>query len=144
MNTFNHEGNFASDKNQKRIYPPPFSLRFTFEERARLEKDAAGMSLGGYIRARLFGEDAAPRRTRGKFPVKDHAALARALALLGGARLSQNLNQLAHGMNLGILPAAPDTEADLREACRAVVEMRAELLRALGKTDGGRQPGGPS
>lgn len=102
------------------------------------------MSLGAYIRACLFGENAVPRRTRGKFPVKDHAALARALALLGGSRLSQNLNQLAHWMNLGVLPAAPETDADLREACRAVVKIRAELLRALGKTDGGRQPGGGS
>ena len=31
-------------------YPPPFSLRLTFEERARLEKEAAGMALGAYIR----------------------------------------------------------------------------------------------
>lgn len=97
--------------------PPPFSLCLTFEERARLEREAAGMSLGAYIRERLFGESAAPpRRTRGKFPVKDQAALGRALALLGGSRLSQNLNQLS----------------------RAVDEMRAELLRALGKADGGK------
>ena len=46
------------------------------------------MSLGAYIRERLFGEDAAPRKTRGKFPVKDHEALGRVLAALGSSRLS--------------------------------------------------------
>ena len=27
--------------------PPPFSLRLTIEERAKIEADATGMSLGG-------------------------------------------------------------------------------------------------
>lgn len=114
-------------------YPPPFSLRLTFEERARLERDAAGMSLGAYIRSRLFGDDVPPRRTRGKFPVKDKAALAKVLAVLGASRLSQNLNQLARSVNIGALPVTPETDAELREACRAVADMRDELLRALGK-----------
>jgi len=114
--------------------PPPFSLRLTFEERARLEREAAGMSLGAYIREKLFRDDARPaRRKRGKFPVKDQTALAKALALLGASRLSQNLNQLARAVNIGALPVTPETEADLREACQAVEDMRAELLRALGK-----------
>jgi len=81
----------------KKQTPPPFSLRLTFEERADLEKKAAGMALGACIRERLLGEDAAPRRTRGKFPVKDHEALGRVLATLGQSRLSSNLNQLARG-----------------------------------------------
>lgn len=117
--------------------PPPFSLRLTFEERARLERDAAGMSLGAYIRSRLFGDDVPPRRTRGKFPVKDKAALAKVLAALGASRLSQNLNQLARAVNIGALPVTPETDAELRDACRAVVELRDELLRALGKIPGG-------
>lgn len=129
---------FPSSKRPAPKYPPPFSLRLTFEERARLEREAAGMSLGAYIREKLFGDDASPpRRTRGKFPVKDQAALGKALALLGGSRLPQNLNQLARAVNIGALPVPPDTEAELRDACRAVVEMRAELLRALGKLDEG-------
>jgi hypothetical protein len=44
----------------------PFLVRLTCEERARLEHDATGMSLGAYIRLRLFGENAAPRKTRGR------------------------------------------------------------------------------
>ena len=78
-----------------------------------------------------------PRRTRGKFPVKDHAALARALAALGASRLSNNLNQLAHSANTGGLPVTPETESEIKDACRAVQDIRAELMKALGSSPGG-------
>jgi len=74
--SYDFSGLAATDKSEKpdqQKKPTPFSLRLSFEERARLERDAAGMSLGAYIRERLFGEDAAPRKTRGKFPVKGSA-----------------------------------------------------------------------
>lgn len=112
--------------------PKPFSLRLSFDERARLEQDASGMALGAYIRDRLFGDDAAPRQTRGHFPVKDYAALGRVLAALGQSRLSSNLNQLAKAVNTGSLPVTPETEADLRQACKDVQAMRRDLLIALG------------
>ncbi|WP_112322023.1 plasmid mobilization relaxosome protein MobC [Oceanibium sediminis] len=112
--------------------PKPFSLRLSFDERARLEQDASGMALGAYIRDRLFGDDAAPRQTRGHFPVKDYAALGRVLAALGQSRLSNNLNQLAKAVNTGSLPVTPETEADLRQACKDVQAMRSDLLIALG------------
>jgi len=116
--------------------PPPFSLRLTAAERARLENDAAGKTLGAYIRERLFGEDAAPRQSRGNHPIKDHEALGRVLGALGQSRLSSNLNQLAKAVNTGSLPVTPETEAELREACREVSALRDELLRALGKSPG--------
>jgi hypothetical protein len=116
--------------------PPPFSLRLTAAERARLENDAAGKALGAYIRERLFGEDAAPRKRRGGKPVKDHEALGRVLGALGQSRLSSNLNQLAKAVNTGSLPVTPETEAELKEACRDVSALRDELLRALGKSPG--------
>ncbi|MET4130209.1 hypothetical protein [Roseovarius sp. MBR-6] len=44
----------------------PFSLRLTFEERAKLEDAANGVPLGTYIKAVLFGSGLpAPRRDRG-------------------------------------------------------------------------------
>ena len=116
--------------------PPPFSLRLTHEERARLEAEAAGKTLGAYIRERLFGGDVAPRRRRGNSPVKDHEALGRVLGALGQSRLSSNLNQLAKAVNTGSLPVTPETEAGLKEACREVAALRDELLRALGKSPG--------
>lgn len=133
MSHLDHKFNKLAGKSEKQKYPPPFSLRLTFEERALLEKQAAGMSLGAYIRSQFLGEDVTPRRTRGKFPVKDHEALGRVLGQLGASRLSANLNQLAHAVNTGILPVCPDTDASLQEACESILEIRNELLTALGK-----------
>ena len=117
--------------------PKPFSLRLSFDERARLEQDASGMALGAYIRDRLFGDDAAPRQRRGHFPVKDYAALGRVLAALGQSRLSNNLNQLAKAVNTGSLPVTPETEDDLRQACKDIQAMRRDLMIALGLQETG-------
>lgn len=62
----------------------PFSLRLTFEERGRLEKDAGNMPLGAYIRSRLFDKPASDRRPRRyKRPVKDDQALGQLLGVAG-------------------------------------------------------------
>jgi len=110
----------------------PFSLRLTPEERVQIEKDAAGMSLGAYIRSRLFDESLPKRRTRGKNPVKDRQALAQVLGAMGGSRLANNLNQLAKAVNTGSLPVTPETEEELRQACKDVQAMRRDLMIALG------------
>ncbi|MEL6297324.1 MAG: hypothetical protein AAFQ45_02020 [Pseudomonadota bacterium] len=110
----------------------PFSLRLTFDERAELDKAAAGMPVGEYIRERLFDGAEAPRRTRGKFPVQDHKELAQVLALLGQSRRASNMNQLAKAANSGSLPVTPDVEAELKRACEEIREIRAHLLKALG------------
>ena len=113
--------------------PPPFSLRLTFEQRARLEQDAAGSSLSAYIHERLFGAEApSARRKRGKSPVKDQQAIAELLAKLGQSRLSSNLNQLARLANLGALPVTPDTETAIIEAAGDIAAMRKLLIEALG------------
>jgi hypothetical protein len=109
----------------------PVSLRMTFEEKANLELAAAGMSLSSYIRWRIFDPASPPPKRRGIKPVKDHAALARVLALLGQTRIGNNLNQLAKAVNSGSLPVTPETEAELLEAARAIVHMRRLLLEAL-------------
>lgn len=109
----------------------PVSLRMTFEEKARLERDAAGMSVAAYIRWRLFDPENPPPRTRSKQPVKDHEALARVLALLGQSRLANNLNQLARLAHTGSLPLTPDTEQALGQAAAEIALMRQSLLQAL-------------
>lgn len=117
-------------------YPSPFSLRLTYEERARLDAERGDKSLAAYIREPLFGIDAAPRRKRGNSPVQDKEALGRMAGALGQSRLSQNMNQLAKAVNTGSLPVTPETEAEIKEACRDISEMRAALLAALGKAPG--------
>jgi hypothetical protein len=103
----------------------------SFEERQRLDKEAAGMSIAAYIRWRLFEPDSPPPKLRGKQPVKDHQALAQLLALLGQSRLANNMNQLARSANSGSLPFTPETERMLNEAADDIAEMRKLLLQAL-------------
>lgn len=111
--------------------PPPFSLRLSADEKAELVRQAGKTPLGAYIRSRLLGDTAAPRRTY-RQPVADEQALARLLSELGKARLSSNLNQLAKAANTGSLPVGPDTERALVEACEDVRRMRHALIAALG------------
>lgn len=128
-----HEESFNKSA---RKTPPPFSLRLTFEERAKLEAAANGVPLGAYIRARLFDQELPKVRRRGAHPTSDHKELARVLAMLGQSRLSANVNQLAKSVHVGALPVTPDTEQYLREACTDIAAMRAALIAALG-LDGG-------
>lgn len=112
--------------------PPPFSLRLTDQERMRLLDEAAGAPLGTYIKAKVLGGVPPVRMRRSGLPVADRQALARALALLGGSRIPNNLNQLAHAANIGTLPVTPETMDELHEALRFVRELRGLLLDALG------------
>ena len=121
----------SSNDQQKLARAAPFSLRLSAEERARLNRDAAGVSLSAYIKDRLFGADAPHRITRGKAPVKDHQALGRLLGQLGSSRLANNLHQLAKAANTGSLPVTPDTESALHQACAEIAVMRSMLMRAL-------------
>jgi hypothetical protein len=141
MSSLSHNFNKLADQPVSRNVDdansqPPFSIRFTFAERARLDEERGSKSLGAYIRHRLFGKDAGFRRKPGNSPIKDAAALGRVLGALGASRLSSNLNQLAKAVHLGTLPVTPETEADLVEACREIQEIRLDLLRALGKLAG--------
>ena len=110
----------------------PISLRMTFAEKARLDRDAAGMSLSAYIRWRLFDPASPPPKSRGKFPVKDQQALTQLLALLGQTRLANNLNQIARSANSGSLLIDEDTERLIVEARDEVADMRRILMGALG------------
>ena len=58
MSTLDHNFNgIAEDKARSANYPPPFSIRFTFEERARLDAERGRHSLAAHIRERLFGDE---------------------------------------------------------------------------------------
>jgi hypothetical protein len=115
---------------------PPFSIRLTAEERATLEDRADGIPLGAFVKSVLFAENAASYRNAHRAVPADRQALGQLLAALGASRLASNLNQLAKAANQGALPVTVETEADLRQACAGVAEMRALLLRALSvKTD---------
>ncbi len=115
--------------------PPPFSLRFTFEEKARLLEEAGDMSLASYVKSRLFDNSRPAPKRRSKKPVKDHASLAQILALLGKSHIANNINQLAKAANTGSLPVNIETEQALKNAARDVSNMRRILLAALDLAD---------
>lgn len=119
----------------KKAREAPFSLRLTFEERAALKKMAGGTPLGACIKA-ILREAIARDQGVPASPQVDTESLGRVLGQLGKSRLSSNVNQLARAVNRGTLPVTPETDAEIKEACRAIQEMRRELLRALG-TEGG-------
>ena len=122
---------------EKSKHPPPFSIRFTDEERVRLNRDAGALSLAAYIRLKLFaGDEPAPTKrkpTRKNYqPSPELAVLGHMLGGLGQSRLASNLNQIAKAANIGALPVTSELEKELFEACAAVQAMRQDLTKALG------------
>lgn len=117
---------------------PPFSMRFTDDERARLDHERGVLSLAAYIRLKLFTEPSKQRSERKKLtrkhstPSAELATLSHMLGGLGQSRLSQNINQIAKAANMGALPVTPELEAELLEASAAIQEMRQSLIEALG------------
>ena len=107
-------------------------MRVTADERVHLEKEAAGISLSQFLRDRVLGGKAKPRRTRGKFPVKDHEALARVLGRLGRSSLYTDLHRLLLAVEEGRVPLEREMEAELRHACAEVRIIRDDLVTALG------------
>ncbi|MBX3618286.1 plasmid mobilization protein [Nitrosomonas sp.] len=110
----------------------PFCLRLTPEERATLEREAAGLPLGEYIRKQVFDENCLRRRTRNKHPVKDHKLLSQLLGELGRLRLANNLNQLAKSANCGLLNLTPEVKTSLLNACADIRHIRETLMKSLG------------
>ncbi|MDJ0922277.1 MAG: hypothetical protein QNI84_14205 [Henriciella sp.] len=130
-----HSGEITIRPARRRKSPPPYSIRFTEEERAILKREAGSLSEAAYIRKKLFEDQPHifQRLTRKRrAPNVDHAALAQVLGQLGQSRLPSNLNQIAKAANIGALPVTPDLEEELREACRAIFAMKAALQSALG------------
>jgi len=118
--------------------PSPLTLRLTNEERIKLEKLAAGVSLSAYIRKCLFGKNAAPRKVRARVPVKDSQALAQVLGLLGQTRIANNLNQIAYEANCGSLLMDEETENEIKMACAHIAWIRVKLIEALGLKNGSK------
>lgn len=105
------------------------AVRCTITERAAIGEraDQAGLSVGAYLRSQALGSPG-PRAVRR--PPVERKELARLLGWLG--KLGSNVNQLAHGFNRDrLLPGLPELLAIRRE----VGEMRAALIKALGRGD---------
>ena len=128
----------AADKPKKRIkrkHPPSFSIRFTDEERARLNRDAGKLALSAYIRQKLFGDAASKRKQqsqrRQRRPTIDHQTLAQLLGMLGQSELATSIIAIAMAAQSGALPVTPELSEKLDAACDDIAEMRTALIVAL-------------
>jgi hypothetical protein len=108
----------GSDKRQRGV---PVSIRLLPSERAEVETRAraAGLSIGGYLRASALGSSG-PRARRS--PPVNAEALAHAVAALNKA--GSNLNQIARVLNAG-------RAAGTKESLAALAETRAAVSRIL-------------
>ncbi len=134
-------------KNQRNKYPPPFSMRFTEDERKTLELAADGRPLSAYIRWLIFASKNMPTmpkaRTRGESASLDHKKLAKLLGALGKSRIANNINQLARAANSGSLPVNEDVLKSLFEAVRSIEGMRKKLIEGMGIKAQGEKKGNP-
>lgn len=115
--------------------PTPFSLRLSTEEREYLDTQSGDTPLGEYIRSKIL-DNPLPRRRqkkRKKQPIKDHQILAQIFALLNATHIPSNLNQIAKAINNNALILTPETESAVREACEAVISIRDNISKALGR-----------
>ena len=117
-------------------YAPPFSVRLTLAERARLDNEAGQLPIGEYVRTRLFDNPDARQRVYRR-PVQDAEALVEVLAALGNSRMAGNLYQIVRAVHAGELIVTAEQQKGLEEALVNVRDMRQWLMAALGMKDGG-------
>ncbi len=122
---------FATNSQSKPKRISPVSVRFTPEERERLQHSAGRQSLSAYVRRKALDGDVSPRKALQVTSI-DHALIGKVLGMLGQSRLSQNMNQIAKGLNMGTLPVTPDVVMDVSAACDDIRLMRDALIAALG------------
>lgn len=140
--TFGDAAN-APARRPKRKLPPPLSIRFTTEERARLKRDAGKLSLSAYVRHKLFGDAVTLRKPRyrrkQRRPAMDSQTVARLLGTLGQSELATSMIALALAAQSGALPVTPELSEKLDAACDDIRDMRTALVVALGvkAEDGG-------
>lgn len=111
--------------------PAPLSIRLSDTERASLEARAGQQALSTYVKAVLFGSEAAPSRTVAAAPRADHRLLAQLIGMLGQSDLTVNLKRIARQAELGTLYCDDTLKHDLRNACLEVHGLRTLLMEAL-------------
>jgi len=67
---------------------PRITLSLSEEEHAKLKSRSQGMAVSAYVREAIFGADISRCKRRSHVPVKDQAAMGKALGLLGQTRMA--------------------------------------------------------
>lgn len=117
----------ASKETQNR--PAPLSLRLNRSERQKLKRLAGDQPLGRFIKDRVF---AATPVSRASEIADRYQMLVRVLSALGESDVFANLDAIAKAIEAGDLALSDEQEAQIAASCLLVLEMRNDLIRALG------------
>jgi hypothetical protein len=121
-----------STSTSKPKHPSPLSIRLTEAERAVLKRKAGNKPLATYAREQLIGEALSRRKTVKKSPELDKVLLAQILGVLGKSELAKALCLLAVAAESGSAILDDETDAQVKEACADIRDIRLILIRALG------------
>ncbi len=111
---------------KKKSESSPSCVRVSSKEREWLEQNAGSMTISAFIRWLIFGDNATPRKRRIKRPIKDYIALEQ----------FEPDCQRDQQQYMGCLAGNGKL---LQEACKAIIEIRSILMKALG-LDGSDRP----
>lgn len=113
-------------------HPSPLSIRLTDEERALLMRKAGQKPLATYAREQLVGEVLSKRKAVKKAPEIDKVLLAQILGVLGKSELASALCLLAVAAESGSIVLNEETDAQVKDACADIRDIRLILIKALG------------
>ena len=114
----------------------PVCIRFSWEERERLDKDRGQFSVSAYIRQKLFGDEITVRpkqyTQKQRQPKIDHVEIARLLGMFGQSELARSMLALSIVAQSGELDVTPDVSDKLERACDDIHDIKIALILALG------------
>lgn len=108
--------------------PAPLSIRLSACERKRLEKLAGDQPLSRFIKERIFADS----RLSDAEIMDRYEMLARILSALGESDVFSNLDVISQNIKNGNLVLNDELEEQIATTCLLVLEMRNDLIRALG------------
>lgn len=131
------------DRASRSAKPPPYSIRFSWEQRDELTLLSEGQPWGQYIKDLLFVKKLRPKRSAG-YRLEDKKLLGKVLGMLGASRIPNNLNQIAYQANCGSLILDEATRQKLHQCLDAILWMKRTLIKAMGiKAQDEQQPKPP-
>ncbi len=112
----------------------PFSMRFTSEERAILNRMSAGLPLAEYIRRKLLSRGEPTRGKQVRSPTQDETVLIQLLGQLMSTHVKNNLKQLSNSVDMETLKITPGVDAAIDQATTDIGVMREFLVKPSSKS----------
>ena len=111
---------------------PRLTIRLTPEEYAEVKTKAGAKPMASFARELLLEKARQRRAARARAVMRDQAAYARILAMLGTSTTVQAFSEAVRGAADGTLPTSDDIEASLDAVAADIAEIKRLLMRALG------------